>query len=217
MKTCSQCNKTLSLDLFTTQKTGKFGCRADCKECQKRFTRSKPGLVKEIYAFQKAKAKRRGYAIPTYSESELYSWVMGQPDFHELFDAWEISGFQSRFKPSIDRLNDYISYRLDNIQVITWNENNKKGYASRADGSNTKKSLAVDMLALDGAFIKRFCSVSEAARQFGGVPTNIVGAINQRVSQKKHSDGTTREIVTLTAYGHKWRYSTIPNNNSEIT
>ena len=217
MKTCSQCKQTLPLEAFDCQSTGKLGRRADCKACRKRFTRSKYGLIKECYAFQKSKSKKRGYVLPNYSEEDLYQWAMGQPDFHELFDAWEASGFLSNFKPSIDRQNDYITYRLDNITVVTWNENNLKGYASRMNGGNTKKNLAVDMLTIDGDFLQRFHSISEAARHFNGIPSNIVGAITQRVSRAKNPDGSIRTYVTAHAYGHKWRYSSTPNNNSEIT
>lgn len=216
MKTCSQCKQKLPLDAFDLQSTGKLGRRADCKICRKRFTRSKQGLVKEMLAFQKSKSKKRGYAPPSYTEDELYAWAMGQPDFHELYDAWVESGFQSRFKPSCDRKNDYISYTLDNIQILTWNENNQKGYASQFQGSNTKKSHAVDMLDLTGNFLQRFSSVSEAARQFNGIPSNIIGAIRHRTSKKKNPDGSIRMITVTTAYGYKWRYSSVPNDNSEI-
>ena len=216
MKTCSQCNQTLPLEAFDVQTTGKLGRRADCKKCKKRFTRSKEGVVKEVFAYQKAKSKKREYLPPTYSEKELYEWAMKNPEFHLLYSAWVESGYSSKFKPSFDRLNDYISYKLNNIQVTTWNENNQKGYASQQDGRNTKKNLAVDMLGLQGNFIQRFHSVSEAARQFNGVPSNIIGAINQRVSVKKNPDGSTRTYTKSIAYGHRWRYSTSPNINEEI-
>ena len=216
MKTCSQCNQQLPLECFDVQSTGKLGRRADCKECKKRFTRSKEGVVKEAFTNQKAKAKRRGYLPPTYTEDELYQWASKNPDFHRLYGEWEVSGYSPKFKPSFDRLNDYISYRLDNIQVTTWDENNQKGYASRQDGRNTKKSLAVDMLDLQGNFIERFHSVSEAARRFNGLASNIIGAINHRTHHRKKPDGTYRLTTTTKAYGHKWRYSALPNDNSEI-
>ncbi len=217
MKECSCCKQTLPFEYFDKQSTGKDGYRADCKVCKKRFIRSKEGLIKECYATQKSKAKKRGYAPPAYTEKELLDWSKSNPEFHLLFEAWEQSGYKSNFKPSFDRLNDYISYRLDNLQVVTWNENNQKGYSDRTIGANNKKTLAVDMLDLDGNFIQRFHSVSAAAREFKGLPSNIIGAINQRVSKKRNPNGTTRLITATTAYGHKWRYSTSPNDNQEKT
>ena len=217
MKTCSTCKKELSLDLFDKQTTGKQGRRADCKECKKRFTRSKRGIAKSIYATQVASAKRRKYLPPTYSEDDLYQWLKALPNFHEIFEGWVDSGYLTRFRPSVDRKDDYISYTLDNIELVTWNENNQKGYSSKITGDNNKKNLAVDMLDMDGKFLERFYSVSEAARRFNGVPSNIVGAINNRVSTRKLPDGTTRKSISTQAYGHKWRYSMCPNSNQEMT
>lgn len=217
MKTCSQCNIALSLDCFDNQSTGKDGKRADCKVCRKRFIQSKYGLVKQCYSQQVAKAKKREYAAPNYSENALLDWANNSPEFHELYIAWQESGYKSNFKPSFDRVNDYISYTLDNLQVVTWTENNDKGKSAKLNGTNNKNNLAVDMLDLNGIFIKRFYSVSEAARNFGGIPSNIVGAINNRVSKKREANGNIRLITITTAYGHKWRYSSVPNNNSEIT
>lgn len=216
-KNCSQCNQLLSLDAFDIQSMGKYGRRADCKECRKRFIRSKEGLVKQIYRNQEKSSAARGYAAPAYTRSELFAWVMSEPEFHALYAAWEASGFRSKFQPSIDRLDDYVSYRLDNIRVVTWNENHRKGLNSLKDGSNTKTNLAVDMLSLDGEFIQRFHSVSEAARQFNGIPSNIIGAINSRVITRTEPGGSTRKYTQTTAYGRRWRYSTQPNDNSERT
>lgn len=216
MKTCSQCKQDLPLEFFTVQSTGKQGRRADCKACQKRFIRTKHGLIKEIYALQKSKSKTRGYTAPAYSEEQLLTWAMNEPGFHLLFTTWKNSGYLSKFKPSVDRLDDLTSYRFGNIQLLTWAENSAKGYASQKQGTNNKKNLAVDMLDLTGTFLRRFHSTSEAARKFNGIPSNIIGAINHRVSTAHKPDGTTRTYIVTTAYGHRWRYSNTPNDNSEI-
>ena len=211
MKVCSQCKMELALHFFDVQATGKQGRRADCKDCRKRFTRSKEGLVKSLFTQQKAKAIKRGYAPPDYTEAELLAWAIASKQFHTLYWDWVGSNYNTKLRPSFDRLNDYISYSLSNLQVMTWAENSAKGHIDKVAGRNTKDSLAVDMLCLAGVFIQRFHSVSAAARHVGGVPTNIIGAINNRVS--KRGD---RSYTTVTAYGHKWRYSSVPNNNGEI-
>ena len=215
-KQCSQCKQLLLTTHFNKQHTGKDGLRADCKECKRRFVRSKRGLVKQCFNQQHAKTKRRGYSQPDYSEEDFYKWAIQDPEFHELFEAWELSDYKSNFKPSFDRINDYISYRLNNIRATTWAQNNANGHVARTNGSNTKDNRAVDMLTLDNVFIARFHSVSEAARHFNGIPSNISGAINNRVTHHKNRDGTARKYVVLTAYKHKWRYSTTPNDNREI-
>lgn len=217
MKSCSQCQQTLPLDAFDEQKTGRQGRRADCKSCRKRFTRSMPGLVKAAFSFQKQKSHLRGYALPNYSEQELLEWAEAQPQFPVMYRKWVDSNYATNLKPSFDRINDYISYRLDNLQILTWEQNNQKGYASQISGDNNKKNLAVDMLDMEGNFIERFHSVSEAARRFNGIPSNIIGAIIHRTVTRKKADGSARTYNVTTAYGYRWRYSNQPNLNKEQT
>lgn len=210
-KECSVCLQTMCLTCFDKQSTGKQGCRADCKECRKRFTRSKRGLVKSLYTGNKARSKKKGYVSPTYSEDELYVWMVAHNNFIPMFDAWVESGYAPATRPSIDRLNDYEPYALTNIQLVTWASNSAKGYADQVSGKNNKKSEAVDMLDMEGNFIERFHSVSAAARNFNGVASNITGAITNRVTTRSNPDGSTRTYVKHKAYGHKWRYSNKPN------
>lgn len=216
MKQCSQCKRELPLDAFDKQKTGKLGRRADCKECRKRFTRTKEGLVKALFSNQKAKSKKRGYQPPKYTEKELFNWMNQQQKFHTLYATWIKAGYPTKLKPSIDRIDDYKTYALDNIQVVTVDQNVTRYCKDTKKGINTKRCKAVDMLSLDGEYIRRYYSASEAARQFNGIPSNIIGACNHRVTKKKEKDGSIRLIPQLTAYGYKWRYSTIDNDNKEI-
>lgn len=217
MKYCPKCALTLPLDMFDAQATGKLGKRSDCKECRKKYVRTKQGVAKTLYTYQKSKSKMRGYALPSYSEAELFAWLMNQPKFHTLYDTWVASGYLTNLKPSVDRIDDYYSYTIPNIQVMTWGENSTKAYQDQMNGNNNKKSEAVDMLTLDGLFIERFYSVSAAARRFNGIPSNIIGVINKRTTRKKLADGSYRTWIPETAYGHKWRYSSTPNDNSEKT
>lgn len=216
MKTCSHCKTTLPLDSFNVDATGLLGRRNECRTCVKRYTRSKHGLALRIYRHQEQSCAARGYSLPDYTEQELEQWLFNQPLFHSLYDQWASTGYQKQHRPSVDRINDYVSYTLSNIQLLTWEQNNQKNYASRVDGTNNKQSLAVDMLDLDGNFVDRFYSVSEAARRFSGIPSNIIGAIQNRTTRVKKPDGSYRYKVATQAYGHKWRYSTVPNTNTEL-
>lgn len=212
MKNCSICLLFLPLSSFDKQSTGKLGCRADCKICRKRFLQSRDGLVKSIYHNQILKSKRRNYSPPSYTERELSTWIFNQVNFEALYLVWVNSNYSSKLKPSIDRLNDYKSYSFSNIRLVTWEENSDKYQYDKKEGINTKTSLAVDMFDLNGVFIQRFNSVSEAARLFKGVPSNIIGAINQRKSTRNG-----RQTICLSAYKHLWKYSTIPNTKEEVS
>lgn len=216
MKVCTQCNQALSLDKFALQKRGKSGRHSFCLDCRKVTTRTKQAVAWRIYSTQLSKANRREYLAPAYSKEELYTWLMSNPEFHLLYENWEESGYLSEFKPSVDRKNDLISYRFDNLQVITWAENKQKNYDSRIDSSNPKVNLAVDMLTMEGTFIKRFPSIQEASRYCGKGNT---GLIQSAIVQRKVTtvrNGKVYEACRQSAYGYKWRYSNIPNAIAEI-
>lgn len=217
MKTCSHCNNTLPLDAFNNQTSGHLGKRSECKPCVKRYVQTKHGLALRIHTQQCEASKVRGYNLPSYTSEQLETWLIFNAEFNDLYATWVNSNYAKNLRPSVDRINDYKSYTLNNIQLITWEQNNQKNYESRMDGSNNKQSLAVDMLDGEGNFIERFYSVSEAARRFNGIPSNIIGAATNRITRVKQSDGTYRQKTASFAYGYKWRYSSVPNNNSEIT
>lgn len=216
-KVCTQCNELLTLDKFNKAPTGKYGKHSQCKECMKRHVRTRIGLVQNILSGQKSSAKQRNYAKPAYTTYELYAWIVAQPHFEELFKAWEDSNYQNDLRPSVDRINDYISYRLDNIQLTTRKQNVDRYHTDRIAGINTKMSQAVDMLDLDGNFIQRFHSIAAADAHFGRVSHgNIQEVCQNKIRKVKQADGSIKEIPRLTSYGHKWRYSSVPNVNKEI-
>ena len=215
-KVCSQCNENKELENFAKQKTGKLGRRADCKSCVKRFRRSKKGLALSIFNQQKAKSIRRGYTQPTYTINELYQWLISQKLYEQLYAAWVSSEYATTLSPSCDRINDYKSYTLNNIRLTTAKQNTDRFYKDAKTGVNNKRNLAVDQLNLEGIFIKRFHSASEAARQFNGIPSNILGVCRKRVSTRKLPNGSTRKFISRKAYGYKWRYSLNLNENKEI-
>lgn len=75
-----------------------------------------------------------------------------------------------------------------------------KGDSSNINPLKYNNKLAVDQFSLEGKFIKRYESISEAERVVGGSNTNII----------KCCKGETR-----VAYGYQWRYSS--DNIKELT
>jgi hypothetical protein len=216
-KQCACCKKDLSIDNFHKYSFGLLGLQNECKECRKRYHRTSIGLAKEMLRHQRAISKKRQYTPPTYTAEDLHVWLIAQPAFNQLFKAWEISDYTKDIKPSIDRINDRISYRLDNIQLSTSKQNIQRYSNDTFNGTNTKHNHAVDMLDMDGNFIQRFHSVAAAARHLGVTcRINIHDVCNQKIQPQKRPDGTYRNYLRTHAYGYKWRYSTIPNINHEI-
>lgn len=96
-----------------------------------KYQKTKKGLCSKIYQNQKLNCRRRGRPSPTYTMIELREWMFSQKKFHVLFDNWKRLDFQKAYSPSVDRIDDKISYTMANIQLMTWEENNQKGYNSR--------------------------------------------------------------------------------------
>ena len=77
---------------------------------------------------------------------------------------WLALGCQTEMIPSLDRIDDYKPYTLDNIQVVTWIKNRSKSNSDRKNGVNNKNSKAVIQTAKDGEFITEHYSIRQASR-----------------------------------------------------
>lgn len=131
-------------------------CRADYVRKQ---NRTKDGLIKKLYYNHRASSKKRGQAPPAYNYEQLRDWVYEQGDTYEqLYDAWVRSDYDSMLKPSIDRLDDYGTYNLNNLQLMTWAENKEKYSKNRV-----KQFKAVKLVKNDGT-AKEFACLRDAAK-----------------------------------------------------
>lgn len=135
-----------------------------------KYRRTKKGLTANIYSNQLASSLTHSFKTPNYSLLELREWIYNQDNFNDLFNLWVESNYDKDSIPSVDRLEDDKGYSLDNIQLITWKENNKK---ARLDIRNNKLKhnclfngghKAVVQYTLDDKKINTFISVAEASR-----------------------------------------------------
>lgn len=205
-KTCNKCNQTKDISNFYKSKYSKDGYRYYCIDCEKKYLlenkedvkkrkenyqHSINGLIIQIYSIQKNKSKQRGHIPPSYTRKELEEWMINNVNFEKIYNGWVNSGFKSDFRPSIDRLNDNFGYSFDNIRLVTWAENNKKGYEDRKNGKNTKQSKAILQYSLDGIFIKEHYSIRNIAREM-----EVSHSCIMRCCQGKFKK----------AYGFVWKY-----------
>ena len=193
MKKCSKCKIEKDISNFYKNKSKEDGLKAYCIPCVKEnvvnFNKTKRGVVFVIYSQQKPSSLRRNHPLPKYSFNELYEWCICQDIFHELYTKWVKGGYCKYLKPSIDRLDDYKGYSFDNIQLMTWGENDKKGHKDRFNGVNNKNAKRVFQYSKDNILIKEYCSLSQASRD----NKISVGSISQVLNGR-------REI----ACGYKW-------------
>lgn len=80
----------------------------------------------QVYSSIRYKSKRRGEDYPLFNKLELIEWLINSGIEH-MWDNYVNSGYDKNIKPSIDRIDDYGIYEFENMQLITWKENNIKG------------------------------------------------------------------------------------------
>lgn len=194
-RTCARCKVTKTLDSFSNKKGTFDGLRPECRSCaseeNRKFNRSKDGVVSSIYRGQKTSSKKRGMHAPLYAKKELREWLFSQKEFHELFSEWQANDFDSKLKPSVDRLDDYQGYKFSNIRLVTWDENRAKSHSDMKSGKNTKQAKPVLMYKKDGTFIREFFSIMNAARETNSDDYKIILCCKK----KRHTHN-----------GYIWRY-----------
>ena len=169
-KVCSKCKELKELSEFYKNKTVNDGLHRDCKRCAdaitKQFLRTKAGVINTIYSSQRSSSRSRNHSLPTYTKQELKHWIYNQPLFHELYHDWKMSGYKKELKPSCDRTKDNKGYDLSRLKLMTWGENQKKGFMDRINGFGTQGSVckAVIQLTLHNEFVAEFHSISHATR-----------------------------------------------------
>lgn len=159
------------------------------------YRRTPKGLLTLIYANQKMTSAKAGRPAPQYTKAQLSQWMLSQPQFPSLFDAWVLSGYDKYLSPSVDRIHNGSTYSLTNIRLVTWRQNleNQKTYLKIAK-DRTHNMRSVDQLDLAGNYIQTFPSIQMAMRHLGRngkAATNIASTCNG---------------IWKTAYGYTWRW-----------
>lgn len=169
-KICNKCNTPKPLSFFTPAKKNKDGLHHSCKSCSNKITRAffktKRGIITSIYSAQ-LRSKKRNVSPPTYSVEWLKEWVFNNPIFDTLYNEWVASKYEKDLKPSVDRINDYIGYTKENIQLMTWEENRTKYHNDVRNKINNKTKKNVAQYDKKGNLITIFCSIIDASKKTG--------------------------------------------------
>lgn len=75
------------------------------------------------------KHKKNYQGLNIMTKQEFYDWAYESLDFHKLWLEYKNEDYYTPLAPSPDRRDDSKGYTLDNVQWITWEENEKKGKA----------------------------------------------------------------------------------------
>ena len=140
-----------------------------------KYHKSRNGVISRLYSRQKSNAKKRKMDMPSYTKKEFEEWLLTTL-FDELFNMWVDSNYDTKVKPSVNRIDDLRSYSLDNIEIITWGENRSSSHLDRKMGrgrsglSRCKKVIQYDM---NMNYLNEFDSQSIASKQTGSNQVSI--------------------------------------------
>jgi len=176
-KYCPTCKKKLEVYCFNKNNSRKDGLMGQCRKCSKKHRdeveKTKEGVLASIYRAQKASSLSRNHKKPDYTKEDFIKWCLCQKQFHDIFENWVNSNYNKWARPSVDRINDYIGYNMENIQIMTWKQNNEKSHIDRKSGRNNKMSKSVIGWSLDGKLLKEYYSLSQASRDLKISVSNI--------------------------------------------
>lgn len=116
------------------------------------------GVLSQIYRSQVNTSKLRGHNPPEYTRREFTDRFINDSKFIGIYSEWIKSGKNRYKKPSFDRIDDSIGYCFENIQLMTWKENESKGHYAKA---------SCVLIYRDSVLIGEFPSKSSAARSLG--------------------------------------------------
>jgi len=191
MKVCTKCKEEKELSEFGKEKENKDGLKGSCKSCiaiyQTSHHRTKEGKLKRVYSNQLKSSKERGHNPPTYTKQQFIDRFINDKKYLLLHSKWVASDYDKMLSPSFDRLDDYKGYSFDNIQIITWQENDAKGRLDIIEGRNNKVSKAVIGTNIKTGNTIEFFSSKEAFRNGfnqGAVSACCLGKRNKHKGYK---------------------------------
>lgn len=145
------------------------------------YRRTPKGVLTNIYQHMKARNIEKGYGNIPFTLKEFHCKYLSDEEYLRLCNLWEKSGYGYYTKPSFDRIDNQSGYRLDNLRVMTWGRNRKKGNGEVA----LKNQKPVIMYNLRGDLEKVFPSVKSAAIFMGMNQSLVSSCCEGRVSWAK--------------------------------
>ena len=179
----------------------------NCTKCDSetalKRNRTLNGLTKRIYADQIGTAKRQPHKKLGYTLQEFKIWIKAnhKQEFIALWRKWRDSNWDKWLRPSFDRLDNSLGYSLDNIRLVTWEDNYRKDVHRNCDIAAKAQSKEVIQMDMEGNEINRYRSAREAGRQIGVYGTAITSCCRG---------------MAITAKGFRWRYLDGSGSQKEI-
>jgi hypothetical protein len=114
--------------------------------CTKKYEKTKKGFLVRMYRNMKSRIvgiqykKAHLYLGKELLDKEIfYNIALNDENFNKLFQEWELSGYNRKLTPSVDRIDSSLGYSVENIRFITHSENSRLGNVSRYTNGNHKQ------------------------------------------------------------------------------
>lgn len=158
---------------------------------------------KQIYRAMRGRNQRKFNADLPFSLDEFIDWVNKNYGgiIEDMFQNYVDSGCDKYLKPSIDHIDDYKGYSFDNMQLMTWKENDIKGTYSRKNkescGEIARKywSIPVKQYDENGNLLNVYSSTREAERKTG-IGSSTISRCCRRNAQN----------IPTQSRGYRWEY-----------
>jgi len=186
MKTCSKCKNKKPLKDFYKDRDKKDGFASKCKSCYIKKYRTRRGYIKNSYnnLIGRIKYSKFYNGIKCdFTEREFIDFMNRSKSFDHIWKRWVATGYNNKYAPTIDRVDNKKGYSLGNIQIITKCENSKKVFKDNP-AQNCKPVVCIDLKTT-------FSSAREASRILGVNYRCVSLACNQKIK---------------TAGGKKWTF-----------
>ena len=112
----------------------------------KKYEKTKRGFMMRLYRNMESringiqKLKFHLYANKhLLSREEFYGWAFSNNNFNVLFEKWELSNYNRKLTPSVDRIDSSKGYYLTNMEWVTHSENSRRGSISRHNKNFNKQ------------------------------------------------------------------------------
>jgi hypothetical protein len=213
---CKECTRKRSkqnhekikkLDDFISKK------KAYAKQYRQDNKRTVNGWYTKTYSRMTRDNKRKFNLSLPFSKDEFIKWIQEnyKDKFKKLFQDYVDSECNKYLNPSIDRIDDYKSYTFDNMQLITWKENDVKGTngvknkVSCAEVGKKYCSKTVMQYDTENNLLMLFSSTHEAER-VTGIDSSLIAK-----ACRKYIEGGTGY-----AKGYIWHYKEDETNQNNI-
>lgn len=152
-----------------------------------KWRKTKRGVITNLYGKMRS---RNGVSF----DLEWLHVFSNCKKFDRLFVEWEKSGYDTQFKPSIDRISNKKGYEKNNIQWLTWSENRFKQSMERRSRKGKVNQI------MGNKIIKTYKSQRDAVIKTGLSQSNISSCLNGK---------------RIYCGGYRWKFEVIGNIHTE--